>query len=203
MRKWLTLLLIVLVSLCATCAAAETHTSGEWEYELGEDGTATLLEYLGASPELVIPAEIDGHRVSCVGDREDDWGIVPEEMWQTVTKVTIPEGVTALGFCPFAYCEKLARVELPATMTAIGYGAFYRCVELTDLVVAEDNPVYVMHGDILCEREGMRLVFDPAMYVAEHYTIPEGVMGIADMVFMVNENLVSLTLPETVTSIGV
>ena len=40
------------------------------------------------------------------------------------TSVTLPEGLTRIGYAAFAFAETLTDINLPSTLTEIGYGAF-------------------------------------------------------------------------------
>lgn len=45
--------------------------------------------------------------------------------------VTLPEGITEIGYSAFAYCESLTKIDLPSTLTKIDDGAFAGCYSLT------------------------------------------------------------------------
>ena len=45
--------------------------------------------------------------------------------------ITIPEGITTIGFGMFAYCSRLASVTLPSSVTSIEAKAFDHCTSLT------------------------------------------------------------------------
>ena len=47
-----------------------------------------------------------------------------------LTKVSIPDTVTAIGYRAFYRCEKLQSVNLSSSLTTIGQNAFYRCDSL-------------------------------------------------------------------------
>ena len=74
MKKMLTLLIALLMaSVMLTCAVAEdkptVYTCGDFKYTLQEDGTAEITAYTGKAAELTIPATLDGHSVTSIGDR--------------------------------------------------------------------------------------------------------------------------------------
>ena len=98
-------LLTLLLTLCLTCALAKvkptTYTSGDYEYILLADGTAEITHYMGYADNLTIPAELDGHSVTTIGDGAFDW------CW-TLTSITIPRDSFAEQYCidndlPYAY----------------------------------------------------------------------------------------------------
>jgi hypothetical protein len=75
-----------------------------------------------------IPARIAGFPVSRI---EDDAFRATD-----VTAVTVPDGVTAIGWFAFADCPDLLTVTLPASLERIDYGAFENCPALTVLCPA-------------------------------------------------------------------
>ncbi|MDE5614118.1 MAG: leucine-rich repeat protein [Treponemataceae bacterium] len=52
----------------------------------------------------------------------------------SLASVTIPEGVTSIGDDAFWWCTSLASVTIPASVTYIGDGAFYGCTSLKEIV---------------------------------------------------------------------
>ena len=81
--------------------------------------------------------------------------------------VTLPEGLTKIGSSAFASCSGLTGVTLPQSMTEIGWSAFDDCSSLVDMV------------------------------------IPEGVTAIEGFAFFGCSSLTSVTLPQSVTRIGI
>ena len=72
MKKMLACLLCALLLLppFAQAEAPETFYSEDFQYQyiLLEDGTAEITEYSGGAKSLTVPAEIDGHSVTGIGD---------------------------------------------------------------------------------------------------------------------------------------
>ena len=50
-----------------------------------------------------------------------------------VTKVSIPEGITSIGYGAFANCNDLTSITIPSSVTSIGISAFFRCVQLANI----------------------------------------------------------------------
>ena len=101
-RSALSLLLVLalLLSMAAPVLAAEdqTITSGDWVY-LVEDGEATLVEYLGSSTDVVVPAQIDGLKVAWLGDDSPNYTAFRNIQ---LTSVQLPEGLEHIGVSCFA-----------------------------------------------------------------------------------------------------
>ncbi len=85
-----------------------------------QNGRATVTAYRGSRAEVVVPASLGGVPVTAIADRAF-------ENHTALISVTLPEGVTELGWFAFAGCISLTRVTLPASVTCIYYGAFENC----------------------------------------------------------------------------
>ena len=107
MKKIILCCLMVLgITINAMLPIAAASTS-DLEY-IVEDGEITITRCdTYASGKLVIPAKIDGKKVTKIGDNA------------------------------FFYCDYLTSVELPSTIKEIGYGAFYCCEKLEKVVLKE------------------------------------------------------------------
>lgn len=92
----------------------------EFEYSLLEDGSAKITAYFGTSPNVVIPSEIDGHKVTAIGT-----AVFYRN--QEVESVTLPDTVTSIGSYSFADTAKIKRVYLPDSVTEIQDYAFRHC----------------------------------------------------------------------------
>ena len=117
----------------------------------------------------------------------------------SLTSITLPEGVTSIGSHAFSGCSSLTSITLPEGVTSIGERAFYNCSNLIAIVVAEGNKVYD-------SRNGCNAIIETAdnTLIAGCSTtiIPESVTSIGDYAFYGRSRLTSITLPECVTSIG-
>ena len=90
-------------------------TSGDFGYQMNEDGTVTIAEYTGSEEDLVIPAEIDGYQVSAIG---------PESFsYQKLKSLIISEGIQEIAGRAFEYCTVTDSFVLPLNAT-IRYSAF-------------------------------------------------------------------------------
>lgn len=78
--------------------AVLTDSSGDYEYILLEDGSAEIAGYSGSAEDLEVPAELDGHPVTSIGDGAFYY-------CDSLTSVTIPDGVTSIGEGAFAFAK--------------------------------------------------------------------------------------------------
>ena len=106
------------------------------------------------------------------------------ENCSSLTSVTIPNSVTSIGAWAFLYCESLTSITIPNSVTSIGDYAFYDCSSLT-------YPVYNAN----C------FVYMPTSFEGD-YTIPYGIYQIVGGAFRGCSSLTSVTIGESVTSIG-
>lgn len=103
-------------------AEGSPDTKAAFSYVV-ENGTVTILSYLGNDPSVTIPAYVDRYPVTAIAD--------DAFRGTAVTAVTIPSTVQAIGWFAFADCQSLTAVLLPASVESIGYGAFDGCRHLT------------------------------------------------------------------------
>ena len=68
---------------------------------------------------IEIPAEIDGLPVTSIGE----WAFVREQF----SDVILPDTLTSIQRCAFAYCPNLTEIEFPESLTSIGNSAFQNC----------------------------------------------------------------------------
>ena len=115
-RKLLAILLACLMLLpCGVAVAeeAETLTSGDYKYTLNDDGSASITKYNGIVDMLTVPAELDGHTVTSIGDNAFYY-------CKSLTSITLPDSVTSIGRAAFEECSKLT-LTVPRDSYALAY----------------------------------------------------------------------------------
>jgi len=125
---------------------------------------------------------------------------------QTLTSVTVPNGVLAIGRYAFAFCDNLAAVTLPATLTYIGDHCFGGCPSLKSISLPASlkNAGYGPFRDTgitvpLLIDSGKTLIYVPTDTI--NYTIPSTVAKINGRAFFNCTMLLAVTIPQSVTSI--
>ena len=149
----------------------------------------------GESLDLVVPSELQGKKVVAIGARAF-------YNCDSLSSITLPEGVTTIGDGAFWYCGSLSSISLPESVTTIGKKAFEDCDSLTSISVVSANASYKDLDGVLCSKDGSRLIAYPSGRAAKDYVVPSGVTTIGAYAFAGCGSLRSISLPEGLKEIG-
>lgn len=177
-------LLIGLVPTLLLPAAAASYTSGDYTYELNDDGSAIITQYSGSAAALTIPSSLDGHTVTQI----DSYAF---EKNTALTSVSIPETVTELEYYAFKSCTSLTAVTIPSGLTkagSLGNGAFSGCSALTTVQFGSG---LTSIPEELFEGTGLKTI-----------TLPGSVRSIGSWAFANCTKLEQIRFPSGLTSIG-
>ena len=153
MKKVLSVLLaaaMLLSLITALPTSAGALWSGSWEYDELKDGTVEIKGYSSSGvSSLTIPSELNGKKVTALGNsafaeffylthidipasvkRIDPWAF-----WKcrSLTDLTVPDSVTAIGADMCHGCSDLASVTIPSSVKTINENAFYDCPSLNEV----------------------------------------------------------------------
>ena len=191
---------------------------GDYQYTLLADQTAEIVAYSGLEENLIIPDQLNGHRVVSIGSdafyecTSLKSVVLPEGLLSIkrsafdgcseLSSILIPDSVTFIGNYAFFCCTGLTTITLPAGIQTIEGNPFDTCLWLSEIIIKEDHPRYSIIDNVLIDKQEKRLICYPAGLENEEYTIPQGILSIGDYAFTGNDMLTKITVPQGVTSIG-
>lgn len=117
--------------------------------------------------------------------------------------VTLNEGLVSLGHNAFGGCTQITDILIPSTVTSISTRVFYQCSSLEKIEVAEGNTHYVADEvGVLYPSDYSTVLQYPYASSVTEYEIANGVTSIANGDFTGCNNLKSLIIPDSVTSVA-
>ncbi|MCM1159531.1 MAG: leucine-rich repeat domain-containing protein, partial [Clostridium sp.] len=184
---------------------AETLTSGDYEYQVLDDGTVEITEYQGSAAVVQIPDTIGNRKVTRIGDSA--FGSC-----SGLTGIEIPDSVTSIGDYAFSECSGLTSIEIPDSVTSIGEFAFSDCsgltsIEIPDSVTSIERGTFSDCSGLISIEipDSVTSIGNNAFSVCSNLTsieIPDSVTRIEDYVFFLCSSLTGIEIPDSVTSIG-
>lgn len=149
---------------------------------------------------------------------------------QSLKSITIPNGLTSIGTRAFENCSSLTSIKIPDTIICIQPRAFANCVNLKDIYIpstltsigkysadsfaniasgaSSNNDVfkntawYNSQPDGIVYAGKVAIGYKGEMPENTKLVIKEGTVSIAAQAFANLENLISVTIPDSVTEIG-
>ena len=181
--------------------AVNEFTVGGLTYEV-IDHDAKTVEVINFTNELPNTATIPA-TVSYEGENYTVTAIASDAFSQneTITEITISEGITSIGDNTFSQCYALTTVNIPVSLTNMGDWVFDACTALTQINVASGNTAYCSENGILFNKDKTTLICYPAGKPETDYTIPSSVTVIGVNAFSDCTTLTSITLPASVTTL--
>lgn len=171
-------------------------------YQLREDGTAALINYIADDKNVVIPDEIEGHKVTAIAGAAFNSSKAEE--------ITLPETVKFIGEWAFGNCEMLKKVSLPKNVERICRFAFAYCDSLEEIKV--DCPKAVIDDSVFFGLKNLKTVSINVKRIGENVfegckslenvTLGNDVKEIGAYSFKDCEKLSEMILPEGLEIIG-
>ncbi|MDE6425046.1 MAG: leucine-rich repeat domain-containing protein [Ruminococcus sp.] len=147
-----------------------------------------------------------------IPDSVTDIGMAAFGKCTFLTKVNIPESVTVIPAGAFNGCTHLKEIVIPDSVHTIGYNAFNGCEKLKNVTVPENLTDFsrnAFQGTAFTSEENGLLIINNVVVDGTKCTgnivVPDGVTkigaGAFGPFFGDNENLISVTLPDSVETI--
>ena len=170
-----------------------------------------LTKYTGPGGKVVVP-----EGVTEIADRVFDGNdkitsvVLPEGVtrignsafyWcSSLTDIVIPESVTSIGNSAFTFCYNLTSVTLPAALETLGENVFEGCSSLTSLEDKSGKFMKTVDG-IVYSLDGPKMVI-VLPSVSSEVRIADGVTEIPAWLFTEKNQITSVVIPASVTTIG-
>lgn len=117
-----------------------------------------------------------------------------------ITDCVLPDSVKKIEPFAFRRCRYMTRFVITAGLEEICYASLRDCFSLETIEVDEKNKTFYVIGGVIYNRVTNAVVY--AMRSVESCEIPDGIERINSIAFQHCKKLRSLTIPESVTSIG-
>lgn len=226
------LAVVLVLSAFSMTAMAKTSGNYTYEVISETEKTCVITSYTGSTRNLVIPSSLGGYTVTEIGeyaffDRAEKGGnsdLRSVEIPSSVKKigkyafnacsglntVVLAEGIKTVEEGAFFNCTNLATINLPDSITYIGRNILYNTKVMPIL------PQYDREDPLLPDTEpifDMSKWTNGALYIGKHlmgvdisktgsFSVKEGTKTIAGEAFYWCDGLTSITIPNSVVSIG-
>lgn len=201
MKRFLAIVLVLILGMLTLSACGEPKSSPveDFTYEL-ENGEAIITGYIGTDLEIVVPSVIEERPVTTI---ESD-----AFSGYDMKSIYIPDSVLYIEGDAFSNCELLENISLPKTLV---YTDFIRTQSATDIwgkvysdyaCYLEDTKWYQQQPDNSVLYLDSVLLGCKGEISSSSVDIKNGTTMIADQAFMYFENINSISIPNTVISIG-
>ncbi len=200
-KKLLAVLLAVAVLFCAlpfnshAVSGEDTfYTDGYYTYVV-ENGEAIITDVdTSISGQINIPSLLGGYAVTKISFQAFGY-------CNHITTIIIPDSVVSVDGWAFYKCASLTRVIIGQGVEDIGSTPFEECESLNDITVDDNNTYYSSLNGVLFDKERTKLICYPSNKAETSYSIPDSVEIVGEEAFYCCNNLTSITIPESVTTI--
>ncbi|MBQ2988474.1 MAG: leucine-rich repeat domain-containing protein [Clostridia bacterium] len=192
------------VCLHKTEAIIPMIVSNGLSYTVNSDGETCTIKGPGTCTDvnIVIPATIDGYRVTAIGSFA--FGNSPD-----VIEIVIPDTVIWIGDYAFRGC-RIRELIIPDSVVSVGNNIALQCAELAHVVLGDgltslpriggrNSLKSIVIGNGITSIDAL---FFSEFKTLESVTLPTGLTHIGERAFEYCEKLNAIILPEGLTEIG-
>lgn len=187
-----------------------------WGFEKREDNTIRITRYKGKKTEVIVPEKIGNSTVVEIGAKAfstEALRLKEEQVFlrMAITRISLPETITAIGERAFCGCHALTEINLPDKVTVIGENAFSRCESLKSIVLPKGITEIYAYTFSSCKSLQRILIHENITMIGkqafagcsalEKVEIAEGVAEIGMRAFYSCTNLKSIVLPQSIQKI--
>lgn len=183
------MLVVMLVTIFAINGYVNTHdefsiSSVEYRFlnSMDKDGAIIVTGYTGVARNLVIPQEIDGHKIVAI----DESAFANNGYMRSMTI----DAEVSISKNAFQNCLVLEKVTLNNPLS-IDEGAFSGCVNLKSVEINDTSKIERIFADTFKNCNSLK-----------SFTIPQNVKSIADNAFEGCSSLESVSFPDSLRMIG-
>lgn len=173
------------------------NEESEYVYSCIDDNSIKIEAYKGNDTDLLIPSAIDGYTVKEIGSSVFEA--------KELTSVIIPDTVSSIGRYAFYKCNQLKCVTMPCSAEIMSK-AFYGCgnIEKVVLTVGTGQMTNYSSDPFLSEKDNsfMQTPWYRSKVKAE-VVLYNGIKNIGNYAFYKCNNVQSVTIPKTVSSLGI
>lgn len=195
--------IVVIVGMSVTIGVSCNSKGGRLVYELNNTGYTVSADENYKETNIVIPETYKDKKVTKIAD----FAFRYIKNQKNIKSITIPDSVTSIGERAFYGCSGLTSITIPDSVIYIDSWAFYGCSGLTNVTI----PVGASVGDGLfagCPLETVSLPTSAISGIDSNAksiktVVLTGGTTIKENAFVGFNNLTSVTIPSSVTSIGV
>ena len=178
-------------------SALSTHngTEGLEFYPINDTECAVAVGNAKLLKEIVIPEKYKKYTVTTIyGYNEQDSAFLN---CTNLENIVLPNTIEKIGDYAFSGCSNLKSIEIPNSVISIGYSVFNNCVNLTSITM----PFFNIH---------LGYLFGADYYYQNDNYVPKSLKeviitrgsSICSYAFYDCNNLTSIKIPDSVTSIG-